>query len=71
LTRLGGGGATVAKTAQALIIGVWIKDKIIKDIAKGKELSTNAGACTLRVKHVAKVLSGGATASPAAGSSGG
>ena len=51
LSRKGGGGATVAATSQALIVGVWDKDVLMST-----DLNQNTGDCTDRVLNVAKKL---------------
>ena len=56
MSRQGGGGATVAKTKMGLILGVWTKEGMINNITKGKQLACNSGACTMRVKAVAKII---------------
>ena len=53
LTRQGGGGACVAKTGKALLVGVWGKDA---PMSNGK--TQNTGDCQKNVLNVAKQLAG-------------
>lgn len=52
LSRAGGGGACVAKTAKALLVGVWGKD-----VAMSNSKTQNTGDCEKNVFNVAKALS--------------
>ena len=51
LTRTVGGGATVAKTGKALLVGVWGKE-----VNMGNGKAQNTGECTKNVLMVAKSL---------------
>ena len=52
LSRAGGGGACVAKTAKALLVGVWGKD-----VQMSNAKTQNTGDCEKNVFNVAKSLS--------------
>ena len=51
LTRTGGGGATVARTKNAIIIGIWDKNAVMSD-----NKNQNSGDCSLNVEKVHKIL---------------
>ena len=51
LTRLGGGGACVAKTKKAIIIGVWDKTAMMST-----NQNQNGGDCALGVERLAKFM---------------
>ena len=51
LTRTGGGGATVARTKNAIIIGIWDKNSVMSD-----NKNQNAGDCSINVEKVHKLL---------------
>ena len=51
-----GGGATVAKTGKALVVGTWAQAK--KGKVDGKEKAQNTGDCSTIVEELAKYLKG-------------
>ena len=51
LTRTGGGGGTVAKTKNAIIIGIWDKTAMMSN-----NKNQNAGDCAMNVEKVHKLL---------------
>ena len=51
LTRTGGGGATIGRTKNAVIIGIWDKNVVMSD-----NKTQNAGDCSLNVEKVHKIL---------------
>ena len=51
LTKLGGGGAAVMKTKNAVVIGMWNKEAVMTN-----NMNQNAGDCALQVEKVANLL---------------
>ena len=51
LTKMGGGGGIVAKTKNAIVIGLWDKNGVMSN-----NLKQNTGDCSLNVEKVQKLL---------------
>ena len=51
LVRFKGGGASVMKTKNAIVIGMWNKDMVMTNNA-----TQNAGDCAMQVEKVANLL---------------
>ena len=51
LTKLGGGGACVAKTKKAIVIGMWEKDAMMST-----KQTQNGGDCALCVERLANFM---------------
>ena len=51
LSRMGGGGATVAITEKALVIGIWDKN-----LQMSNNVAQNGGECSGLVERVAKFM---------------
>ena len=51
LTRTGGGGGTIAKTKNCIIIGIWDKTAMMSN-----NKNQNAGDCAMNVEKVHKLL---------------
>ena len=51
LARFKGGGASIMKTKNAIVIGMWNKDMVMTNNA-----TQNAGDCAMQVEKVANLL---------------
>ena len=51
LTRLGGGGACVARTTKAVVIGIWDKNAMMST-----NQNQNGGDCAIGVERLAKFM---------------
>ena len=47
LSRMGGGGATVARSAKGIVIGIWDKEKLMTN-----DLNQNAGDVAMAVERI-------------------
>uniref|UniRef100_A0A7S3HVI3 Profilin n=1 Tax=Favella ehrenbergii TaxID=182087 RepID=A0A7S3HVI3_9SPIT len=51
LTKQGGGGASIMKTKNAIVVGIWNKDALMTN-----NMNQNTGDCAMRVELVANKL---------------
>ena len=56
LTRQGGGGATICKTSQCIVVGVWDKDQKFTTTETGKTGNQNTGQNQMNIQALSKRL---------------